>query len=188
MKIFVGCSSKNEIPSKYKDDCTKLLEKLFIDNDLVFGAYDSGLMGISYHEALKNKKEVIGICPDAYKEDFKDLNCTKEIVTKNVSERIDNLISESDICLFLPGGIGTINELFLALESKRCHEFDKPIIIYNSCGFFDELLLFLEKIYNESFTMEYIKESYFVSSNVDELLDYISNLNDKKRIKLICNH
>lgn len=112
MKIFVGCSSKNEIPDKYKNDCTKLLERLFLDNDLVFGAYDSGLMGISYHEALKNKKEVIGICPDAYKEDFKDLNCTKEIVTKNVSERIDNLISESDICLFLPGGIGTLTNYF----------------------------------------------------------------------------
>ena len=102
------------------------------------------------------------------------LKCSKEIVTKNVSERIEKLISESDISLFLPGGLGTINELFMFLESKRSHEFDKPIIIYNCCGFFDELLLFLEKIYNESFTMDYIKDSYFISNDIDEILNYIS--------------
>lgn len=173
MKIFVGCSSKNEIPDKYKKDCEKLLEKILIDNDLIFGAYNSGLMGIAYHQALKNKREIIGICPDSYKDDFNDLKCSKEIITKNVSERIDKLILESDICLFLPGGIGTINELFLAIESKRSHEFDKPIVIYNSCGFYDELLLFLDKVYNESFTMEYIKDSYYVSSDIDDILDYI---------------
>ena len=174
MKIFVGCSSKNEISNKYKDECFKLLEKLFIENDLVFGAFDGGIMGISYNEALKNKREIIGICPDTYKEDFKTLKCSKEIITKNVSERIDKLILESDISLFLPGGLGTVNELFMFLESKRSHEFDKPIIIYNCCGFFDELLLFLEKIYNESFTMDYIKDSYFISNNINEILNYIS--------------
>lgn len=176
MKIFVGCSSKNEIPNKYKDECFKLLEKLFQRNDLVFGAYDGGLMGISYNEALKNKREVIGICPDLYKEDFKTLQCTKEIITKNVSERIDKLILESDVCLFLPGGLGTINELFMALESKRSHEFDKPIIIYNCCGFFDDLLSFLNKIYEENFTMDYIKDSYYVSNNIDEIVDYITKV------------
>lgn len=176
MKIFVGCSSKNEIPNKYKEDCAILFEKLFQRNDLVFGAYDGGLMGISYNEALKNKREVIGICPDLYKEDFKTLQCTKEIITKNVSERIDKLILESDVCLFLPGGLGTINELFMALESKRSHEFDKPIIIYNCCGFFDDLLSFLNKIYEENFTMDYIKDSYYVSNNIDEIVDYITKV------------
>ncbi len=176
MKIFVGCSSKNEIPDKYKVECTILLEKLFKDNDLVFGAYDGGLMGISYHETLKNNKNIIGICPDIYKEDFNTLKCTKEIITKNVSQRIDKLIEESDVCLFLPGGMGTINELFMALESKRSHEFDKPIIIYNCCGFFDYLLLFLNKIYEENFTMDYIKNSYFVSDNRDEILNYFVSL------------
>ena len=176
MKIFVGCSSKNEIPDKYKNECSKLLKKLFLNNDLVFGAYDGGLMGISYHEALKNNKNVIGICPDIYKDDFKTLKCSKEIVTKNVSERIEKLISESDISLFLPGGLGTVNELFMFLESKRSHEFDKPIIIYNCCGFFDDLLSFLNKIYEENFTMDYIKDSYYVSNNIDEIVDYITKV------------
>ena len=82
MRIFVGCSSKDEIPEKYKKDCEQLLEKLFVNNDLVFGAYDSGLMGIAYHQALKNNKDIIGICPNIYKDDFNNLKCNKEITTK----------------------------------------------------------------------------------------------------------
>ncbi len=175
MRIFVGCSSKDEIPEKYKKDCEQLLEKLFVNNDLVFGAYDSGLMGIAYHQALKNNKDIVGICPNIYKDDFNNLKCNKEITTKNVSDRIDYLILESDICLFLPGGIGTLNELFLAIESKRSHEFDKPIVIYNSCGFYDELLAFLNKIYQEEFTPSYIQDSYYISSNFNDILNYINS-------------
>ena len=85
------------------------------------------------------------------------------------------MILESDICLFLPGGIGTINELFLAIESKRSHEFDKPIVIYNSCGFYDELLAFLNKIYQEEFTPSYIQDSYYISSNFNDILNYINS-------------
>lgn len=181
MKIFVGCSSSNNIPSQYKDDCKILLNQLFEkDNDLVFGACNLGIMGDSYNSALDNSRQIIGICPEAYKEDFKELKCTTEITTKTVSERTDNIINESDILLFLPGGIGTIYELFTSIESKRCHEHEKTIIIYNSLNYYDKLFSFLDKIYGENFTADYVKQNYFMSNDKEEILSYINTMRREK--------
>lgn len=181
MKIFVGCSSSNDIPNQYREDCKLLLNDLFErDNDLVFGACNSGIMGDSYNGALKNNRDIIGICPEAYKDDFKELKCTSEITTKTVSERTDSLINESEVLLFLPGGIGTIYELFTSIESKRCHEHDRAIIIYNSCNCYDELFVFLDKLYGESFTNDYVKQNYFISSSKEEIISYINTMKREK--------
>lgn len=149
MKLFIGCSSSNNISTEYFDDCKVLLEELMKENDLVFGACNSGLMWLAYNTTLKANGNITGICPETYKDDFKTLKCDTEITTKSVSERTDSVISSSDAIIFLPGGIGTIYELFTAIESKRCHEFDKPIVIYNSNGYFDKLLEFMDNVYSE---------------------------------------
>jgi len=181
LKIFVGCSSSSNIPNQYRDDCKILLNELFKEeNDLVFGAYNSGIMGDSYNSALNNGRNIIGICPEAYKDDFKDLKCTSEITTKTVSERTDKLINESEVLLFLPGGIGTIYELFNSIESKRCHEHDRAIIIYNSCNYYDDLFAFLDKLYGERFANDYVKQNYFISSSKDEIISYINTMKRKK--------
>ena len=177
MKIFVGCSASEDIPGKYRLDCNMLLDELFrSNNDLVFGACNSGIMSDAYLSALSHGRNIVGICPEAYVDDFKDLKCTTEIVSKTVNDRTDGLINESDVLLFLPGGFGSVYELFTAIESKRCHEHNRSIIIYNSLGFYDELLSFVEKIYNEKFAKEYVRDYYFVSDDKEEVLDYISKL------------
>lgn len=180
MKLFIGCSSSNDIPTEYFNDCKVLLEELMKENDLVFGACNSGLMGLAYNTTLKANGNITGICPEAYKDDFKTLKCDTEITTKSVSERTDSVISSSDALIFLPGGIGTIYELFTAIESKRCHEFDKPIVIYNSNGYFDKLLEFMDKVYSEKFSGFKDKRNYLVTDSISSILYYINNY---KRIK-----
>ena len=140
MKIFIGCSACDEIPSEYFDETKRFLEKLMPGHDLVFGTCKSGLMGIAHDITKELGGKVIGVCPDAYKDDFKTLKCDVEIPTKTVSERTDSVIRESDALVFIAGGIGTLYELLTAIECKRCHEFDKPIVIYNGTGYFDKLL------------------------------------------------
>ncbi len=180
MKLFIGCSSSNDIPQKYLDDCKKYLDELFKENnDLVFGASNRGIMGLCVETALNHNKEVIGISPEVYKEDFNSLECTKEIVTNSISRRTDALIALSDAIIFLPGGIGTIYEFLATIESKRGKEFDKPIIIYNSCHYFDTLLTFLDKIYKEQFTSELVANCYHISPSAKETLEYIKNYYNK---------
>ena len=180
MKLFIGCSSSNNIPTEYFDDCKVLLEELMKENDLVFGACNSGLMGLAYNTTLKANGNITGNCPEAYKDDFKTLKCDTEITTKSVSERTDSVISSSDALIFLPGGIGTIYELFTAIESKRCHEFNKPIVIYNSNGYFDKLLEFMDKVYSEKFSGFKDKRNYLVTDSISSILYYINNY---KKIK-----
>lgn len=180
MKLFIGCSSSNDIPTEYFNDSKVLLEELMKENDLVFGACNSGLMGLAYNTTLKANGNITGICPEAYKDDFKTLKCDTEITTKSVSERTDTVISSSDALIFLPGGIGTIYELFTAIESKRCHEFNKPIVIYNSNGYFDKLLEFMDKVYSEKFSGFKDKRNYLVTDSISSILYYINNY---KKIK-----
>lgn len=181
MKIFIGASSRNSIPQKYFDDCKIFLDELMKEHDLVFGACNRGLMGLAYNTVLNAKGQITGICPSAYKDDFKELNCDIEITTNSSREGTDFIISSSDILVFLPGGIGTTYELLTAIESKRCHEFDKPIIVYNSNGYFDKLLEYMEQGYIENFNDIKDKNNYFVSSSIYDILDYINNYEKIKK-------
>jgi len=183
MKIFVGCSSSNNIPEKYLNDSKMCLNDLFACGyDLVFGACNNGIMGIAYNCALKNGGQVTGICPELFKDDFKNLNCTTEILTSSISERTDKMIEEADVLLFLPGGYGTIYELWTAIESKRSHEFDKPIIIYNFNNFFDEMLRFSEKMVRENFVSSSDSSVYCVFDSPEDVVSYIKNLNKRYMI------
>ena len=175
MKIFVGCSSRDNIPGKYYDKCYDLLSKLFSNNfDLVFGACNKGLMGLAYKAALSNNSDIIGIYPDAYVDEAKDLNIV-DIPVKTVSDRTDMVIKESDILLFLPGGIGTVYDLFTAIESKRAGEHNKPIIIYNVDGFYDKLVSLLSKMSSEKFINNHdFKNNFYIFDSIDCLLDHIN--------------
>ena len=175
MRMFVGCSSMEDIPSRYINDCRNILNELFKRNyDLVFGACSKGIMGLAYDCALDNNKNIIGIYPDIYEDEAKNLCCSK-ISVRNVCERTNQLIENSDILLFMPGGIGTIYELFSVIEYKRGLEFDKPIIIYNSCGYFDRLLGFIELMKEENFVSNETLSNYYVCDNIDDMLGYIDN-------------
>lgn len=173
MRIFIGCSANEDIPSKYIDDCKKYLNELFKrNNDLIFGACNKGLMGLAYNIALEKENNIIGIYPKVYEYEATDLKCTK-IPTNNVNERTNNLIENSDVLIFLPGGIGTIYELLTSIETKRGKEFDKPIIIYNSCGYYDKLISFIKLMKTEKFVKEEVENCFHISDNIDDTLAYI---------------
>jgi len=183
MKIFIGCSSSNDINNKYILENEKLLSGIFENNhSLIFGAANSGLMGLAYNIAKDNNRNVIGIAPEIYKDDFKNLDCDQELVTKSVNERTDLMIDESDLMLFLPGGIGTIYEFMTAVERKRSKKFDKPIILYNCNGFFDDLISMLEHIYQEKFTSSKVKSNYIVIEDYTEVINYIYDLNSSSKV------
>ena len=185
MKIFIGCSSSEYISNKYLDDCRIILDKLFsLDNDLVFGVCNRGLMGLSHDVAKEYNRDVFGICPGIYRKQLMDVSCTCEEVTTTVGERTRRVFEESDILLFLPGGVGTVYELFSAIEWKRSNELNKSIVIYNSLGYFDKLLELFDLIYENGFTSREIEKCYYVSNNMGDIINYIDSYNKGNDIKI----
>ena len=178
MRIFVGSSSSENIEEKYLKDCRELLENVLKDNDLIFGACNRGLMGISYEIAKKNKRKVVGMCPEVYQASLEDLECDEECITTSIMDSTMKIYQNSDCILFLPGGFGSIYEFITANYCKICKDIDLPIILYNSCGYYDKLLSFIEDAYKNNFIREKEMGNYIVANNKEEVINIIKNLKD----------
>ena len=90
------------------------------------------------------------------------------------------IYKHSDAMILLPGGFGTIYEFFTANYCKICNEIDIPIIVYNSCGFYDKLLSFIDDINNQKLIREKEKNKYIVANNINEVINYLK-INNKDR-------
>jgi len=164
VKIFVVCSSKKDIDNIYFEKFKEIFE-LLKNHTLVFGGYDSGIMGLAYHTFSK----VIGIAQDVFKDSLDELDCIKKVFPYT-GEATDNMILESDVILVLPGGIGSLHELALAIHMKSIGEIDKKIIIYNIDNYYDDLLSYMNKMINNKFMDENINDLFEVVDTQKELI------------------
>ena len=174
MKIFVGSSSHNDIPQKYLKN--NYLKKILKGNDLVFGASKDGLMGQTYNIAKENNKKVIASLPKFYNESLEGLDCTETFITNTMPESTIKAINSCDIILFIPGGLGTLYEIFFSIQTKICHEHNKPIIIYNYLHFYDDIIKQLNKMLKENFIKQKDTELYHISNNINDVLSYLKEI------------
>ena len=146
-------------------------------HNFVFGGCALGLMGKIY-AIVSNapESEIIITIAKAYADDLKFLSYSKAYMFDTVNERKNAFIDLADVMIFIPGGIGTIDELLTAIETRRNHEHSVPIIIINGNGFFNKLLSMLEQIYDEGFADSKNRQLYFVADTVDEAIEYLSEL------------
>ncbi len=177
MKIFIGCSMNNQIDKQFKKTSEILLSKVLIKHDLVFGACNSGITGIAHDIACKNNRNITGVAPTIYKDNFKNSKCNKEIEVVDVANRMNEFIKESDVLLFLPGGYGTLAEFFFMVDKKRAGEFNKPIILYNDheSKYYDMLLKLLNQFKRFGFATEKEESYYQIMSDTREVIEFLDN-------------
>lgn len=122
---------------------------------LVFGGGGGGLMGDLARGALASHGNVIGIIPsflteaEAVIEDLAEL-----FVVESMVARKEMMIELSDVFVVLPGGIGTIEELFEVWTGNHVKAYSKPILIVNLNGFYDSLLQFTQQQFDDGFLIE----------------------------------
>lgn len=112
---------------------------------LVYGGGKAGLMGVVAQATLEARGQVVGIIPKALVErEMAFTQCQELIVVDTMHERKRLMAERSDVFVTLPGGIGTLEELFEVWTWRQLGYHDKPIGILNTAGYFNHLLAFLK--------------------------------------------
>ena len=176
MKLFIGCSSKTDIDKKYIDDCYDLIKMIAkVPNvDLVYGAYNRGLMGLCFSEFRKNNKKILGVITKYHDKEDEDVGDEK-IVVESTTERFDKIFSNSDMVLILPGGLGTYAEVFSAIEEMRIGN-GKKIILYNCNYFYTPLIKELYHLYEEGFIDMVPSEYMIIESDKNKIIEMIKEI------------
>lgn len=176
MKVFIASGSNENIPKEYLDETEKICQLLCdLDLSLVFGTYSKGMMGVCYQTFKENNKDILGITIDAYHEtniNFKDI---KVIETDSSFKRLEYIFKESDIFLFLPGGTGSLGELFGLMEELKTSNLQKKIIIYNYKGFYNGILDYLNILSNRRFAYQKELDKLIIVDTKEKLERVIKN-------------
>ena len=171
-KIVVFCGSSLGFNPIYKETAITL-GNYFVANDitLVYGGGKIGMMGVLSETILNKGGKVIGIIPELLKrEEVVNANVTELIVTKTMSERKVMMSQLVDGYISLPGGFGTLDELFEGLTLGQLHIEQKPNGILNVNGFFNHTLQQLDVMVAEGYLKQANKDMLLVGNNVSELM------------------
>ena len=176
-KIAVFCGSSLGFNEVYKNDAIKL-GNYFAENNigLVYGGGKIGMMGVLADTIIEKNGEVIGVIPGLLRhEEVAHSNITEMIVTKTMSKRKVKISKLADGYIALPGGFGTIDEIFEALTLNQLGIEQKPVGILNTNGFFDHLIKQLDVMVTEGYLKQSNKEMLIVSESIESLLSQMSN-------------
>ena len=119
---------------------------------LVYGGGMGGLMGIVANAALQAGAQVVGIMPQALVDkEWANHSCTELLIVDSMHTRKRLMAERADAFLAMPGGIGTLEELFEVWTWRQLGFHDKPIGLHNTAGYFDPLLQFMRHSLEQQF-------------------------------------
>ncbi len=185
--ITVFCGSSIGTEQNFELKAKLLGQTLAKENiNLIYGGAKIGLMGAVADAALLEKGKVIGVLPKFL--------ASKEIAHQGISELIlvesmhERKTKMNDLCdgfIALPGGFGTLEELFEVLTWSQLGLHKKPIGILNINGFYDDLINLLSQMVEKEFLKDINKQMLLVSNDIDDLIAQMKNYKAPKVEKWI---
>ena len=153
MRICVYCASSNQADPRYREAAFRLGELLAGDgHSIVYGGGSAGSMGAVADGALSKGGEVIGILPRFMADlEWGHPGLTHLEMVDDMQERKRRLLTGSDAVVALPGGCGTLEELFEAITLKRLGLYFNPIILLDTLGYWQPLDAFLHTTIEQRF-------------------------------------
>ncbi len=173
--VFCGSSAGNDIDiiEKGYELGTLLAER---DISLVYGAAKIGIMGKVAAGVLEHHGKVIGVIPEFLKKkEVVHLGLSELITTANMHERKFKMHELSDGFITLPGGFGTLEELFEIMTWSQLGLHRKPIGLLNINGFYDHLLKLLLHMVEKGFLKKENYELLLVDTSIPALLEQMEN-------------
>lgn len=179
MRVCVYGAASPTIDNVYKEK-VEHLGKVMVSrgHSLVFGGGGNGLMGAVAKGVRSEGGHIIGVIPrfflDEEVEETCDF-CDELIQTETMRERKQIMEDKSEAFIIVPGGIGTFEEFFEILTLKQLCRHNKPIVIYNLQGYYDEISLVMKQATKKGFIRENCIELYKITDDLYELFKYIES-------------
>lgn len=168
--MCVFCSSSDAVDGAYLDQARRLGELLGrAGHDLVYGGARTGLMRAVAEGAAAQGAHVMGVMPRAmvgYGLAYEGLDDL--VVTANMAERKAQMERRADAFIVLPGGFGTLEELFQVLTAKQLGEIRAPVLLVNVNGYWDKLLAVMEQFYALRFAKEDFRALYEICDDIEQ--------------------
>ena len=144
--------------------------------ELVYGGANVGLMGAVADSVLKNDGKAIGVLPSFLRsKEIAHTQITELIFVETMHERKTKMNDLCDGVIALPGGFGTLDELFEMLTWGQLGLHKKPIAILNVGGYFDSLIAFTQTRVDKGLLKEANQQMLLVSDSIDDLLGKMEN-------------
>lgn len=171
-KIAVFCSGSDHIAPVYREKAEELGAWLGRHHKwLVYGGSDSGLMEVVGKAVKENGGMLMGIIPTKLEEAGRGSGLLDvEFRTVNLSDRKDMMLQEAEVAVALPGGIGTLDEVFHVAASASIGYHDRKVILYNVEGFWDDIIRFLGRLEETHFAHRPIRNCILVADTFEELI------------------
>jgi uncharacterized protein (TIGR00730 family) len=175
-RICVYCGANSGSRPEYMETATYLGQFLAERGiGIVYGGAEVGLMGAIASSALDYGGEVIGVIPELFAEKVKHNRLSQLYIVPTMHDRKMKMFDLSDGFIAMPGGLGTIEEVFEILAWAQLGYHDKPCGILNICGYFDRIIEFLEHSVSQRFLKEAHREMIMVDENLEGLLKQFEN-------------
>ncbi len=174
--IAVFCGSQSGNNPLYEQHARELGKYLGSNHiRLIYGGGSKGLMGAVADAVMANGGEVVGIIPELLigwehqHEGITDLQ-----IVEDMHSRKKIMYDLSDAAIILPGGYGTLDELFemLTWNTLRIHE--KKIIMLNTAGYYNHLLAHIRFMQESKFLYENWEERILLANTVEEVISFLN--------------
>jgi hypothetical protein len=177
MRICVYCASSNQADPRYREAAFRLGELLAGDgHSIVYGGGSAGSMGAVADGALSKGGEVIGILPRFMADlEWGHPGLTQLELVSDMRERKHRLLTGSDAVVALPGGCGTLEELFEAITLKRLGLYFNPIVLLDTLGYWQPLDAFLHKVIEQRFMNPEHAKMWSLAASPEDVLPAIRN-------------
>lgn len=177
MKVAIYCSANDNIdPDFFKR--TEELGRWLGENGhtVVFGGCNMGLMECVAKSAHDAGGRTIGVIPliveyRGRKSDYVDVH----IPCDSLDDRKSLMVAQSDISIALPGGIGTLDEVFTVLASASIGYHQKKVILYNMKGFWNSLLAMIDDLEGKGMIRNGLRQHLIVADSLEDIIKYLAD-------------
>jgi hypothetical protein len=175
-KVCVYCGSSDRIRDTYLDAAREMGRALAKRNlTVVYGGGGTGLMGALANAVLEEGAPVIGVIPKSFNTpQLAHPNLTELIVVETMHERKALMVEMADAFVALPGGFGTLEELFEILTWAQVGLHCKPVGVLDTQGYFGHLHTLVEHACREGFIYPEHRFLLMSDSDSDVLLDHLA--------------